>query len=181
MADNRHLLSHDGLQDEAGVPLCLLEALAERLGWEALLALDRSGRLLWISSRARALIGGPLPPALPEAARRIGGAPRSFSLHLHDSALEVELWPAARGTVVLAAVARAGAPGASFPETARRFRLTPAEADVLALAARGLRNRQIASFLQVALPTVKTHLAHVFSKMGTQTRTQAALTARRLG
>jgi DNA-binding CsgD family transcriptional regulator len=164
-----------------GPPACVLEALAERLGPQALAALDRNGRLLWASPRAQALLQGALPDSLAEAARRLGGAGRTFTLHLHERALEVELSPAAGGEVVLLALERSGAPGAALVETARRFQLTPAESDVVALAARGLRNRQIAAFLQVGLPTVKTHLAHAFSKMGVQTRTQAALAVRRLG
>jgi DNA-binding CsgD family transcriptional regulator len=160
---------------------CVLDALAERLGPQALAALDRSGRLLWASPRAHALLQGALPEAVVAAARRLGAVGRSFTIHLCEQALEVELSSAARGEVVLLAIETAGAPGAALAETARRFHLTPAEADAVALAARGLRNRQIAARLQIGLPTVKTHLSRAFSKMGVQTRTQAALAARRLG
>jgi DNA-binding CsgD family transcriptional regulator len=160
---------------------CVLDALAERLGPQALAALDRSGRLLWASPRAQALLQGALPEPVVAAARRLGALGRTFTLHLREQALEVELSTAARGEVVLLAIECSSAPGAALAETARRFHLTPAEADAVALAARGLRNRQIAARLQIALPTVKTHLARAYSKMGVQTRTQAALAARRLG
>jgi DNA-binding CsgD family transcriptional regulator len=159
----------------------VLDALAERLGPQALAALDRSGQLLWASPRAQALLQGALPEAVVAAAWRLGALGRSFTLHLREQALEVEVSSAARGEVVLLAIESAGPPGAALAETARRFHLTPAEADTVALAARGLRNRQIAARLQIALPTVKTHLSRAFSKMGVQTRTQAALVARRLG
>jgi len=158
----------------------VLDALADRIGPQPLVALDRTGRVLWASSRARALLGETaLPKPVIEAARRIGSAPRTFSLHFRDGPLEVALQPS--GGLVIAAIEQAGPPRRSVTETARRFQLTPAEADVVALAARGLRNRQICLRLGIALPTVKTHLSRAFSKMSVATRVQAALAARRLG
>ncbi|HZC29053.1 MAG TPA: AAA family ATPase [Gaiellaceae bacterium] len=52
--------------------------------------------------------------------------------------------------------------------------LTSAERRVAALAARGLSNRQIAQTLVVSLPTVETHLRHVFRKLDITSRTQLA-------
>jgi DNA-binding CsgD family transcriptional regulator len=52
--------------------------------------------------------------------------------------------------------------------------LTPAERDVTDLAARGLRNKDIAEKLFVTPATVKTHLAHVFAKLGVRTRAELA-------
>jgi DNA-binding NarL/FixJ family response regulator len=51
--------------------------------------------------------------------------------------------------------------------------LTPREAEVLSLIARGLSNREIAAELFVSEATVKTHINHVFSKIDARDRAQA--------
>jgi len=51
--------------------------------------------------------------------------------------------------------------------------LTPREAEVLVLIARGLSNREIADSLVVSDATVKTHINHVFAKIGARDRAQA--------
>jgi DNA-binding CsgD family transcriptional regulator len=53
--------------------------------------------------------------------------------------------------------------------------LTPREADVAVLVARGATNAEIAACLHVGQATVKTHLTHVFAKLGVRTRTQLAV------
>jgi predicted ATPase/DNA-binding CsgD family transcriptional regulator len=58
--------------------------------------------------------------------------------------------------------------------------LTPMERQVVDLLADGFRNTEIAARLFVAPSTVKTHLAHVFAKLGVSTRAElAALATRR--
>ena len=61
--------------------------------------------------------------------------------------------------------------------------LTPTEAAVVDLVAEGLSNPRIAERLLVEVSTVKTHLHHVFRKLGVTTRAQlaAAATERRAG
>lgn len=49
---------------------------------------------------------------------------------------------------------------------AERFGLTEREYVVAKLAGRGLSNREIASAIGVALPTVCAHLSNVFRKVG---------------
>jgi len=59
--------------------------------------------------------------------------------------------------------------------------LTAKETEVLKLAAKGLSNKQIASDMGVSPRTVQTHLASIFSKLGVASRTEAVVTALKLG
>src|ERR671918_459096 len=51
--------------------------------------------------------------------------------------------------------------------------LSSREIDVLESVARGLSNREIARSLQISEATVKTHLLHIFAKLGVDDRTAA--------
>lgn len=55
--------------------------------------------------------------------------------------------------------------------------LTPREVDVLRLVAQGASNKQIANRLFVSEATVKSHLLHVFAKLGVDDRTAAVTVA----
>lgn len=59
--------------------------------------------------------------------------------------------------------------------------LTTREAEVLTLIARGFTNKQIAEQLFVNESTIKTHINHLFSKLGVQDRAQAVAFAYRNG
>jgi DNA-binding NarL/FixJ family response regulator len=59
--------------------------------------------------------------------------------------------------------------------------LTAREREVLVALSSGLANKQIARRLGISEKTVKTHLTRVFSRIGVQDRTQAALWAERNG
>ena len=56
-------------------------------------------------------------------------------------------------------------------------RLTPREAEVLDLIAKGLSNKEIAARLVVGLATVKTHVEHIIQKLHVSDRTKAAVLA----
>lgn len=59
--------------------------------------------------------------------------------------------------------------------------LTRREVDILLKAANGLTDRQIARQLGISHKTVRNHLTNVFQKLAAKNRTQAILTAIRLG
>ena len=59
--------------------------------------------------------------------------------------------------------------------------LTPTEVEVIRLLAQGLTNPQIGERLFIGRATVKTHVAHVFAKLGVTTRAELAAEATRRG
>jgi two-component system nitrate/nitrite response regulator NarL len=59
--------------------------------------------------------------------------------------------------------------------------LTPRETEVLKLMAEGLSNRAIAFDLGISEHTVKFHVNSILTKLGAQTRTEAAVRATQLG
>jgi DNA-binding NarL/FixJ family response regulator len=62
-----------------------------------------------------------------------------------------------------------------------RESLTERETDVLRLIAGGRANKEIARELGIGEKTVKTHVSSILSKLGVQSRTQAALYAAQIG
>jgi DNA-binding NarL/FixJ family response regulator len=59
--------------------------------------------------------------------------------------------------------------------------LTEREREVLILLARGLSNIELASALYVSLPTVKTHVSRILTKLGARDRTQLVVFAYEAG
>lgn len=76
---------------------------------------------------------------------------------------------------------RAPAPFNGNPQAVASLGLTAREVEVLALLAEGGSNAGIARALGVSPHTVKTHLAHLYDKLGAARRTEAVAEARRLG
>jgi DNA-binding NarL/FixJ family response regulator len=92
-----------------------------------------------------------------EAARRAAVAPHSFNAPNRD----------------------AGRPIRSA--AARRPQLTPRELEVLGLVAKGLVIEDIAAVLFISYSTAKTHVQKIYKKLGAVNRTQAVMTAMKLG
>jgi DNA-binding NarL/FixJ family response regulator len=59
------------------------------------------------------------------------------------------------------------------PKTPSGVRLSPREQQVLELLARGFLYKEIAEDLGVSVPTVNTHIRHIYEKMHVQSRGQA--------
>jgi DNA-binding NarL/FixJ family response regulator len=55
--------------------------------------------------------------------------------------------------------------------------LTDREREVLTLVAQGLTNAELASTLKVSLPTAKTHVSRILTKLGARDRTQLVILA----
>ncbi|MCC2276753.1 response regulator transcription factor [Streptomyces sp. ET3-23] len=81
---------------------------------------------------------------------------------------------AARGETVLAPPVAARLLGRV--RAGGRPALSPRETEILGLLAEGLANRQISRRLFISEATVKTHLVHIYGKLGVDSRT-AAVTA----
>ena len=173
--------------DPAGALQRCHEALA--------LAVEHDLRALWSDALdlLAALLDGEQSARLlaaADAARATLGLPRDDSAQRDRDALATAL-EAALGAE---AVAAAGAQAAALtPEEAvalaRRARgsrarplggwgsLTPTEREVVRLAVEGCTNPEIGARLFMSRSTVKTHLSHVYAKLGVANRTELATLA----
>jgi two-component system, NarL family, response regulator DegU len=64
---------------------------------------------------------------------------------------------------------------------AKDYGLSSREMEVLGLLSQGNTNKEIAKALWISEQTVKTHVAHIFDKLGTSDRTETVATALRNG
>lgn len=82
---------------------------------------------------------------------------------------------------LLAGLTLPSSPAESPPSKAEALGLTERERDVLRLIVRGRNNSEIASELFVSEATVKTHINHIFSKLGARDRAHAVVLAHEFG
>jgi two-component system NarL family response regulator len=75
----------------------------------------------------------------------------------------------------------APAAAAKLAEGVARVQLTPRELSTLRLLADGQANKEIAYTLGISERTVKTHLSHLFEKLGVTSRTEAVRVATKRG
>jgi len=79
-------------------------------------------------------------------------------------------------------IAHFSRPGLRHSASDRDFaQLTEREHEVLSLVARGLSNAELADTLHVSLPTVKTHVSRILTKLGARDRTQLVVFAYEAG
>ena len=60
------------------------------------------------------------------------------------------------------------------PEREETNQLSPRELEILALVAKGLSNKEVASNLGISISTVRVHLNHIYEKLHVRCRTEAA-------
>jgi DNA-binding CsgD family transcriptional regulator len=127
----------------------------------------RQAEALVAAGATRAEASGPLRQAHAVAAR-IGAKPLLRELELLAERARLEL----------------ASPGAGSPDRKQGLEevlgLTPREAEVLTLLARGYTNREIAAALVISVRTAGVHVSHILHKLGAPNRREAAAIAHRL-
>jgi DNA-binding CsgD family transcriptional regulator len=127
----------------------------------------RQAEALVAGGASRAEAGEPLGRAHAVAAR-IGAKPLAGQLELLAQRARLQLAP----------------PDARTPDRRQGLEellgLTPREAEVLALLARGYTNRQIAAALVISVRTAGVHVSHILRKLHAPNRLEAAAIAHRL-
>src|SRR6266581_2385865 len=127
----------------------------------------RQAETLVVVGASRAEASVPLRDAHAVAAR-IGARPLTAELELLAQRARLDL-----------AAPPVGTPGAKRA-LEELLGLTPREADVLALVARGYTNREIASTLVISVKTAGVHVSHILRKLDAPNRLEAAAIAHRL-
>ncbi len=158
-----------------------------------LLAMAPSGRLLWSTPKARALLAALLPgladspdASLPASVvepllrSRAAGAPPAHSLlEVGGRQLEFSLLGSVGPDELLVRLNELRARD-DTQALRRSLSLTAREADVLLWISRGKANRDIGEILQISPRTVNKHLEQVFVKLGVENRAAAAARAVRV-
>ena len=116
------------------------------------------------------------------------GAPRADATaplrEAHAVAARIGAQPLLREVELLAERARLdlSPPDARPPkqDLEQLLGLTPREAEVLALVARGLTNREIAAALVISVKTASVHVSHILRKLDAPNRREAAAIAHRI-
>jgi DNA-binding CsgD family transcriptional regulator len=126
----------------------------------------RQAEALVAAGASRAEASGPLRQAHAVAAR-IGAKPLARQLEQLAERARLEVAP----------------PVAGSPDPKQGLELlglTPRQAEVLALVARGYTNREIAATLVISVRTAGVHVSHILRKLGVPNRLEAAAIAHRL-
>ncbi|GHF01287.1 LuxR family transcriptional regulator [Amycolatopsis deserti] len=153
---------------QAGMPKVIADALEQSailsdsadLHHEALAIRAEHGLWLCCVSSLEALSGEPLQQACERAKRDMGlphGPVPDNAMPLREA---IDYARRARG--------KRGRPASGWAS------LTPTEESVVRLAAQGLNNPEIGARLFMSRSTVKTHLSHIYAKLGVTNRTELA-------
>jgi DNA-binding NarL/FixJ family response regulator len=153
-----------------------------------LLATDRSGRVLWCTPKARALlegvVGSPprqLPNSVIEQLLRLRRgntrAPARCFLELAGRRLECSLLSPLGPEELLCRLTDSGSTEDEQAILQDAFPLTTREAEVLLWISRGKSNRDIGEILDISPRTVNKHLEQIYVKLGVENRAAAAVVA----
>jgi DNA-binding CsgD family transcriptional regulator/tetratricopeptide (TPR) repeat protein len=141
--------------------------------WEALQRPSTVAYCRWRQAEALVAAGAPaadaaLPARAAHAvARRLGARPLQEEIERLAQRARLDLAPPAR-------------PVGHDSGLGKLLGLTPREAEVLALVARGYTNGQIAAALVISVKTASVHVSHILAKLQVQNRIEAAAIAHRL-
>ena len=156
-----------------------------------LLAISRSGELVWSTPQAGAWLGageadtGPSVRALPEAVISWGLAcaahpdrcrPLAFAAPRTGRVLEASYVGQISADEILLRLVSVDQ-AADEQVLRHRLKLTAREAEVLLWVSRGKTNRDIGDILGLSPRTVNKHLEQVFAKIGVENRATAAIQA----
>jgi len=151
-----------------------------------LLAIDRTGRVVWSTPQAAALLErggtGPREAALPAEMvawiQRLvaagAAAPRQHRLLIGGQSLEISYVGSIDPDEILLRLARSVTPAFEEGLLRARLALTAREAEVLLWLGRGKTNRDIGEILGLSPRTVNKHLEGIYTKLGVENRAAAA-------
>jgi DNA-binding NarL/FixJ family response regulator len=158
-----------GLRPFCADSIDALAGLAARAG-----RLDPAVRLLAASDRARAVMGYPRAAIdQPDADTTLSAARETLGEDAFQAA-----WAEGSTLSLEEAVAYARRARGSRDRPATGWgSLTPTEQEVVGLVVEGLTNPEIGARLFMSRATVKTHLSHIYAKLGVANRTELATLA----
>lgn len=161
-----------GLDERTGIALCL-----ELFAWisASRRELERSALLQGAALGVWESIPRQLPGPLREHADRCSQQmERALGRERFDRLVEEGRRLDRRSAVSTALGTEETADDAATPATRGAADLTPREAEVARLVARGMTDREIAAELFIAQRTAESHVQHVLTKLGFKSRTQIA-------
>lgn len=161
-----------GQWNVGGVAAAPAVEVADRLASQ-IAALDASRRRREAAAESSAV----LPPAHQEELRETYAELRRIAAAVDDGAIRSRLEEVERRLAALSGVAVS----AQRPAAEPTVHLSPREVDVLACAALGATNAEIAAQLGLREGTVKAYLGAAMSKLDASTRLAAVAKARRVG
>lgn len=150
-----------------------------------LLAVDKSGHLLWATPQVHQLLQDitsreeqqALTHHLQDWLQHKPEAGRKLPLNFLAQPLVVEFLAQVDDKELLLRLSQAPRASASTEKLREVFAVTGREADVLLWIAQGKTNREIGQILDMSPRTVNKHLEQIFRKLGVENRTAAAAVA----
>lgn len=163
----------------------LLERGLESSG-VGLLLVGRGGQIVAAGPRARTVLhdwfgerseGQSLSTEIEawRVSERGSPSPATFELRRGSRRLRLRLVAGEHDDAIL--IAELGADGPDAETLRRRLPISPREAEVLALLARGRMNAAIAQELDISPHTVNRHVEHLYTKLGVHNRADATAAA----
>lgn len=159
------------------------------------IVLDGHGALLWASTRARSLLRwdrnheAAVPTALREAALQLAAVAREYPFAAPTKSLQlvcvdgesvpVDIRAVRTDVGVLLVVELDPTLQSRLAALAAQFKLSAAQASVLRSLVQGCSDKEISVRHAVSIATVRSHLGKILSKLGVESRLQAALLAAR--